>query len=454
MSSGGFVTGLLYFTVYSFSAWIAEDVYARLKTGRWVNRGFFHGPWIPIYGFGAILLVNAPPYARSLYRQFLPWLDAGGPLAAALPLLVILILLEYLAGWGLEAAFKMKWRDHSAKRLSFGSRVYLTRILYLLPLSLLLVLFAHPVLLLWLARLPEPVRALAAGLFLVLLAADAIASVRRAASLRKLMSELETWALTLYQKLRHRQEEYELKFWDYETGKGRMQQEWRRSMDEARAGLSEPGGGGQSEDKIRRANDELRDALHAMKEEIADAAERRDAARREYQENLLLRVNEELDKIRGKGELKNIYRLFLAFPDLASPSEPVVLSPKNTRSSSRAMLTPDLSVIKYLWLEVRAVLDGRFYENEENGQSGVAKSETDKQVTQDFSFLARQATKKTSQKEVETMKYVCSACGFSYDPAEGDPENNIAPGTAFEALPDDWACPLCGVGKDGFEARE
>ena len=41
-----------------------------------------------------------------------------------------------------------------------------------------------------------------------------------------------------------------------------------------------------------------------------------------------------------------------------------------------------------------------------------------------------------------------------YDPAEGDPEGGIAPGTAFEDIPDDWVCPLCGVGKDDFEVQE
>ena len=44
-------------------------------------------------------------------------------------------------------------------------------------------------------------------------------------------------------------------------------------------------------------------------------------------------------------------------------------------------------------------------------------------------------------------KYVCTVCGWVYDPAEGDPEGGIAPGTAFEDIPDDWVCPLCGVGK-------
>ena len=47
-------------------------------------------------------------------------------------------------------------------------------------------------------------------------------------------------------------------------------------------------------------------------------------------------------------------------------------------------------------------------------------------------------------------KYICETCGYVYDPAEGDPDNGIAPGTAFEDLPDDWVCPLCGVGNDDF----
>lgn len=48
-------------------------------------------------------------------------------------------------------------------------------------------------------------------------------------------------------------------------------------------------------------------------------------------------------------------------------------------------------------------------------------------------------------------RYVCVLCGYIYDPAEGDPENGVAPGTAFEDIPDDWTCPACGVGKEHFE---
>ncbi|MBR6782039.1 MAG: rubredoxin [Clostridia bacterium] len=51
------------------------------------------------------------------------------------------------------------------------------------------------------------------------------------------------------------------------------------------------------------------------------------------------------------------------------------------------------------------------------------------------------------------MKYVCP-CGYEYDPALGDPDNGIAPGTAWEDLPEDWTCPVCGLGKDAFEKEE
>ncbi len=48
-------------------------------------------------------------------------------------------------------------------------------------------------------------------------------------------------------------------------------------------------------------------------------------------------------------------------------------------------------------------------------------------------------------------KYKCLVCGYEYDPASGDPANGIAPGTAFEDLPDDWICLVCAASQDEFE---
>ncbi len=48
-------------------------------------------------------------------------------------------------------------------------------------------------------------------------------------------------------------------------------------------------------------------------------------------------------------------------------------------------------------------------------------------------------------------KFECTACGYIYDEALGDPDSGIAPGTKWEDIPEDWVCPVCGVGKDAFE---
>ncbi len=48
-------------------------------------------------------------------------------------------------------------------------------------------------------------------------------------------------------------------------------------------------------------------------------------------------------------------------------------------------------------------------------------------------------------------KYVCTICGYVYDPEIGDPDNGVEPGTDFSKINDDWVCPDCGVGKEFFE---
>lgn len=50
-------------------------------------------------------------------------------------------------------------------------------------------------------------------------------------------------------------------------------------------------------------------------------------------------------------------------------------------------------------------------------------------------------------------KYVC-VCGYEYDTEAGEPDGGIAPGTPFEEIPDDWICPVCGLGKDMFQKED
>jgi len=55
------------------------------------------------------------------------------------------------------------------------------------------------------------------------------------------------------------------------------------------------------------------------------------------------------------------------------------------------------------------------------------------------------------KEEVKMKKYICTICGYVYDPEAGDPDSGVEPGTAFKDLPGDWVCPVCGAGKDLFE---
>jgi rubredoxin len=53
-----------------------------------------------------------------------------------------------------------------------------------------------------------------------------------------------------------------------------------------------------------------------------------------------------------------------------------------------------------------------------------------------------------------TELYICTSCGFIYNPVEGDPDGGIAAGTPFDDIPDDWFCPVCGARKRDFEPYE
>lgn len=52
------------------------------------------------------------------------------------------------------------------------------------------------------------------------------------------------------------------------------------------------------------------------------------------------------------------------------------------------------------------------------------------------------------------MKHICNICGYIYDPEAGDPDNDVAAGTSFADIPDDWVCPICQVDKTNFSVVE
>ena len=65
-------------------------------------------------------------------------------------------------------------------------------------------------------------------------------------------------------------------------------------------------------------------------------------------------------------------------------------------------------------------------------------------------FETTPASEETSKRKSPMKKYICDICAWEYDPEKGDPENDVPPGTAWEDVPDDWVCPVCGAPKDNF----
>lgn len=71
--------------------------------------------------------------------------------------------------------------------------------------------------------------------------------------------------------------------------------------------------------------------------------------------------------------------------------------------------------------------------------------------TAPINYTRGQTMEEGKKEDNKMQKYECSICGYVYDPAVGDPDSGIAPGTAFEDIPEDWVCPVCGVSKDQFQ---
>ena len=78
------------------------------------------------------------------------------------------------------------------------------------------------------------------------------------------------------------------------------------------------------------------------------------------------------------------------------------------------------------------------------------KAKPEPALNQTFYLMKKPFRAGSNNKIGDIMKYVCDICGWIYDPAVGDPDNGIAPGTDFKDIPEDWTCPECGADTDSF----
>lgn len=170
---------LLFFYTYSFLGWIFESSYVSIRKKRWVNRGFLKGPFLPIYGGGAVMMLFASyPFKDNLVLTF--FVGAVGA-----------TLLELVTGMLLEAIFKVRYWDYSNQKFNYKGHICLSSTIAWGFFTIGMNEVLHPEIISILAILPaQPVR-IVMTLITCFLLCDIIVSVQEALDLRNLLVGME-----------------------------------------------------------------------------------------------------------------------------------------------------------------------------------------------------------------------------------------------------------------------
>ncbi len=172
----------LYIMIYAFAGWVYETIICSLEARRLVERGFFNGPYCPIYGFGAMLDVYALGWTDNVFLLFF--------LGMALD-----TILEYATSYVMEVLFHARWWDYSTYRFNINGRVCLLGAVVFGAFSTVVVLVIHPAVEGLVALLPMPALHSVAAVLFALFVVDAVITVRGLAGfdekLRELTSEVE-----------------------------------------------------------------------------------------------------------------------------------------------------------------------------------------------------------------------------------------------------------------------
>ena len=158
---------ILLFFVFSFVGWCIEVVLKYRQYHRFINRGFLTGPWLPIYGSGAVLIT----VAMQLVSR---WDDGYGTTFAVS--FFLCGALEYGASWFMEKRFHARWWDYSQKPMNLHGRVWIGNLILFGLGGVLIFKILDPLLLPQFARLRLPVKEIVAGVLAAVFIADFIVS--------------------------------------------------------------------------------------------------------------------------------------------------------------------------------------------------------------------------------------------------------------------------------------
>lgn len=169
---------VLLFYVYCFLGWIWETLYVSVREKKFCNRGFLHGPFLPIYGSGAIIILLATYFVR----ENILLVYVLGMIAAT--------VLEYFTGETMQRIFGVRYWDYSEHRFNLNGHICLFVSLAWGIFSVLLVRFINPPIMDWVLLIPHQITEAVTTALTVAIAADGAVSVNEALDLKKVLKEL------------------------------------------------------------------------------------------------------------------------------------------------------------------------------------------------------------------------------------------------------------------------
>ena len=265
-------TWFLWLMIYSIIGWVYESTICSISQRKLINRGFLNGPYCPIYGTGAVLVLLVLGRIQNPVLLFF----AGAVLTCSL---------EYLTSWLMEKLFHARWWDYSKRKFNIGGRACLIGAVVFGAFSVVLILVLHP----WVKsdRLTDTALTWICAILLVGIVSDLIVTVKGLLGTHAVFAE---YAVLLQQKRRELSEKLRL---GAEEGRERIRERGSEELAKLREAAEL---GVEEREKIRRTTEEERERFYAKLQMRLNAQQRRTI--NSFPQWKLTRNNEVLDGLR------------------------------------------------------------------------------------------------------------------------------------------------------------
>ena len=267
-------TWFLWLMIYSVIGWVYESTICSIGQRKLINRGFLNGPYCPIYGTGAVLVLLVLGRIQNPVLLFF----AGAVLTCSL---------EYLTSWLMEKLFHARWWDYSKRKFNIGGRVCLIGAIVFGAFSVVLILVLHPWVKSLTDRLTDTALTWICAILFIGIVSELIVTVKGLLGTHAVFAE---YAVLLQQKRRELSEKLRL---GAEEGRERIRERGSEELAKLREAAEL---GAEEREKIRRTTEEERERFYAKLQMRLNAQQRRTI--NSFPQWKLTRNNEVLDGLR------------------------------------------------------------------------------------------------------------------------------------------------------------